>query len=311
MQSVPKNICSPSNLTYNKSRDGFYQIGFGFKQHLKKISKESLIRIHIFRRKGLTMKKLFIIKSLLLATILITTDAYALLIEGSFYGKVRTFSNGAEDINLTGYWDNVTEGSEVSGSFWYDTDKAPENTSEFQTSSFYQTYSDEWMGSNFSIDGKTYYISDLSLLDGYNIKSEGVWLQNFEPAIDDSTKEMFYLFDNISTGGAAGGYKAIGLMVEVSSEINPLLNGLGIIQEFDWYDSGNPTAYAQAYIDVGAITSNERKASNAWVDISEFHLSVKNNTTVPEPSSLILLLLCGLALIIKRKWSQQIKNFAG
>lgn len=247
------------------------------------------------------MKKLFIIKSLLLASTLITTNAYAVLIEGHFSGTVRTFENGAEDAGIEGYWDNVTEGSAASGSFWYDTDKAPANAPEFTTSSFYQSYTDEWMGSNFTIDGKTYHISDLSLLDGYTIKSEGIWLQNFEPAVDNSTQEMFYLFDNISTGDYPNGYKAIGLMVQISSEIKPLLNGLGITQEFDWYNLGDPTTYAQAYIDVGAITNEERRASNAWIDINEFHLSVKNKTSVPEPSSLALLFLSIFSLLIKHR----------
>ncbi len=248
------------------------------------------------------MKSIFNLKMLLLCVTLIATHAHAIIIEGSFSGAVRSFSNGVEEIEVTGYWDNVTEGSAVSGSFWYDTDKAPGNTSDFSTSGWYQSYTDEWMTSNFSIDGKTYNISGLSLLDRYNIKSEGVWLFNFEPAIDDSTRERFYLFDNISTGDFLGGYKAIGLMVEVSSEIKPLLNGLGVIQEFDWYDIGDPTTYAQAYIDVGAITNDERKASNAWVDISEFHLRIKNTTNVPEPSSLFLLCFGFVALTVKHKW---------
>lgn len=244
------------------------------------------------------MKKIFLVNILLLIVSLMATNTYALILEGSFRGTVRTFTNGAEDINLTGYWDNVTQGSEASGSFWFDTDKAPQNTSEFTTSGWYQTYTDEWMGSSFHIDGKTYNVSDLPLMDNYGILSEGVWLHNFEQEIDNSTREMFYLFDNISTGDNRG-HRSIGLMVEIASEEKSLLDGLGIIQQFDWYNLGDATSYGQAHISLGAVTTDERRTSDAWIDISEFHLRVKNPVDLPEPDTLLLLLMGALALAIK------------
>ncbi len=250
------------------------------------------------------MKKFLLLKCSLLATALLATNVYAVLIEGSFQGTVRTFNNGIEDIGITGYWDSVAEGSRVSGSFWYDSDKAPGNTSDFSTSALYQSYTDEWAGSSFTIDGKTYYISNLPLLDRYNIKSEGVWLHNFEPAVDSSTKEMFNFFDNISTGSSDAGYRAIGLTVEINSWEKPLLSGLGIVQEFDWYDLGDSTSYAQAYISIGEIAKEGVKDSNAWVDINEFHLRIKSTTTVPEPTSIFLWCLAAFALLAKcnRSW---------
>lgn len=248
------------------------------------------------------MKIVFNLRLIFSAMLLaVTMHAHAVIIEGNFNGVVRTFTNGVEDINVAGYWNNVAEGSPVSGSFWYDTDKAPQNSSDFTTSSMYQSYTDEWMKSEFTIDGTSYPISNFIPLDGYTIKSEGVWLFNFEPAVDNSTRERFYLFDNISSGGSAGGYKAIGLMVEISSELQPLLNGLGVLQTFDWFDLGDPTSYGQAYVQIGAITDNERRDATAWVDISEFHLRIKNIANVPEPSSLLLFGVAVLALATRRK----------
>lgn len=250
--------------------------------------------------KGSIMKNINIVKGLFLMVMLATANVYAVIIEGSFSGKVRSFTNGAPEIDIAGYWDNVSEGSLASGSFWYDTDKAPQNTSDFTTSSFYQSYTDNWMGSNFSIDGKTYDISALPIINNHVLPNEGVWLFNFEPAIDDSAQERFYLFDNITTG-ELGGFASIGLMVELSSFEKPLLNGLGITQEFDWCDVGDTTYFGQAYFSFGTVTSQERKEATTWIDLSEFHLNIRDKVNAPEPAPLLLLLLGVFMLFIKHK----------
>ena len=251
------------------------------------------------------MKIKFFFKSLLLVLVLTPMHSQAVIIEGHFTGNVRSFENGTEDGTFAGYWDNVSVGSVVSGSFWYDADKAPANISTSNDYSEYRSYTDEWMGSNFTIDGKTYYISDHVPLDRYVIESEGINLFDLEttPDYPYAAREIFNLFDNISSGGHQGGYRAIGLMVEVSKEDKTLLDGLGIVQEFDWYDVDDPTSYAQAYITLGDSTSNEMRTSDAWIDISEIHVRTKNTTIVPEPSSLILFIFIAFAVMARRQLS--------
>jgi len=250
------------------------------------------------------MKKMYLLKMLMLTTAFAVTNAHAVIIEGSFNGTVKSFTNGAEDVNLAGYWDNVSEGSVASGSFWYDTDKTPGNTSDFTTSSFYQSYTDTWMGSQFNIDGKTFSISELPLLNGNAFQSEGVWLFNFEPDVDQSTQERFYLFDNITSNDYPD-VASIGLMVSITSFEKPLLNGLGIEQEFDWYDVHDPTFVGEAHISIATVVGDTRKEGTAWIDINEFHLKVKNKVDVPEPSPLILLLLGVCALVVRRAFTQK------
>ncbi|MEN0036769.1 MAG: PEP-CTERM sorting domain-containing protein [Cellvibrio sp.] len=249
------------------------------------------------------MKTNIVFKSFGFVLALTAMQANAVIIEGHFTGNIRSFENGTEDGTFAGYWENVSVGSVVTGSFWYDTSKAPANTSLNDYYAEYRSYTDEWMGSNFSVDGKTYYISDHVPLDRYVIKSEGLNLFDLEttPDYPYPARDIFYLFDNISSGGNGGGYKAVGLMVEVSNEDKTLLDGLGIIQEFDWYDIGDPTSYAQAYIDIGSSTSDEMRISNAWVDISEIHVRIKDTTSVAEPSTIYLLILAGLALTARRR----------
>lgn len=249
------------------------------------------------------MKINIIFKSLLLTLTLISTHSQAVIIEGNFTGTVRSFENGTEDGTFTGYWDNVSIGSVVSGSFWYDTDKAPANTSTADYYAEYRSYTDEWMSSNFTVDGKTYFISDHVPLNRYVMESEGFNLFDLETTTDYpyAARDIFYLWDNISSGGNDGSYKAVGLMVEISREDKTLLDGLGIVQEFDWYDLDDPTTYAQAYISLGDSTTSEMRNSNAWVDISEIHVKIKNATPVPEPSTLLLFISIGLATIIRRR----------
>lgn len=240
-------------------------------------------------------------KSSLFALALYAVQTHAVIIEGNFTGSVLAFENGTEDGMFTGYWDNVSAGSTVSGSFWYDTDKAPADRSTSPEYADYHSYTDEWMGSSFTIDNKTYHISDHIPLHRYVIESEGLNLFDIQKTAEYPGRERFYLYDNISSGGHGGGYKAVGLMVEVSKEDKTLLNGLDVIQEFDWYDIGDPTSYAQAYINIGDSTPNQMRASNAWVNISEIHVRIKNSVLVPEPSSLLLFVCLGLTLIVRRK----------
>ncbi|HTF97065.1 MAG TPA: PEP-CTERM sorting domain-containing protein [Cellvibrio sp.] len=249
------------------------------------------------------MKVSIATKSFLLAFTLMSAQAHAVLIEGYFTGSVRSFENGTADGLFAGYWENVSVGSVVSGSFWYDTSKSPADTATDSHYTQYHSYTDEWMGSNFTIDGKTYFISDHVPLDRYVIETEGINLFDLETtnSYPYPSRELFYLYDNISSGGHNGGYKAIGLMVEVSKEDKTLLDGLGIIQEFDWYDVDDPTSYAHAYIDIGVTTADEMRVSNAWVDISELHVRIKNSTRVPEPPALLLFSFAVLGLLAKRK----------
>lgn len=251
------------------------------------------------------MKINIFFKSLLLTFAFISIHSQAVIIEGNFIGNVRSFENGTEDGTFAGYWDNVSVGSVVSGSFWYDTDKAPADTSTNDYYAEYRSYTDEWMGSNFTIDGKTYFISDHVPLDRYVMESEGLNLFDLETTTDYPfpARETFYLWDNISSGGNEGGYRAVGLMVEVSREDKTLLDGLGIVQEFDWYDMDDPTTYAQAYFSLGDSTADEMRASSAWIDISEIHVHRKNAVSVPEPSALLLFISIGLAIIIRRSMS--------
>ena len=57
--------------------------------------------------KGSAMKNLLLLKTLLLTAALTLPNACAVIIEGSFNGTVRSFTNGAAEIDIAGYWDKT------------------------------------------------------------------------------------------------------------------------------------------------------------------------------------------------------------
>lgn len=249
------------------------------------------------------MKLKTFVNSFLLSVSLLAMHSQAVLIEGYFTGSVQSFENGTEDGIFEGYWENVTLGSPVTGSFWYDTDKAPGNSAVGPHYTEYLSYTDEWMGSSFTIDGKTYAVSDHVPLGHSGIELEGFYLFDLltTPDYPYPAKEIFYLFDNITSYDGLGGNSSIGFAVEVSKEGKGLLNGMGVIQEFDWYNLGDPTTSAWAYVSLGYSTAAEKLYSVAWIDIDEIHVKIKKPTEVPEPTSLWLLLGVGSLLLLRRK----------
>lgn len=255
------------------------------------------------------MKNVNLTSSLALAVALSAPNAFAVIIEGSFKGTVRDFVNGTDGTGYSGYWDNVSKGNAVSGSFWYDIAKAPEqHRSDFPTESQYASYTDSWMGSSFNIDGKSYNISALPILDRYAFPEESIRIVNHQPDVDGSTLELFSMHDVSNTDTVEGAFifRWIQLSIDIYSQEKPLLNGLGIEQEFDWYDIGDPASYGEAYF--ALFDTGERKDSAAWIDINEFHLKVREKTTVTESSSLVLLLLGVLASFMK--FGASLKRFS-
>ncbi len=244
------------------------------------------------------MKNTFFARLLLIVLTFVASNAFAVIIEGNFLGKVKRFHNASDDPSIPVYWHDVAIGSEVSGSFWYDTEKAPTDPG-LDGDAWYNSYTDEWMGSSFSIDGKTYVTSDLPLIDDTGSFYENINISNLRPETHGLFREMFYLSDLVATGNYETNFRAIGLIVSVLSEKNPLINSLGLVQEFDWYYTGDRTYTAQANVSVEAIVDGKSVIASAEVDLYDFHIGVKVPGSVPEPSSILLSFFGLLALAIK------------
>lgn len=244
------------------------------------------------------MKSHFAFKTILILTILFATNTYAVIIEGNFQGTVRFYDDEYEESAWSGYWDEDIAGTTATGSFWYDTDKAPDNISTRQTSSQYRSNTNEWMDFSFTIGGKTFNISDLDASRGNGLLLELITLQDFIPAIDGSSLERFYLSKYMSFYSGSIQQSLHG-SIEIYEYNEGLLDGLGLAQEFDWSYTGGPS-YGRANFSMLDYVDSNGKSALGWIEINEIHVKKKSPIDVPEPSPLIMLLIGFACLLIKR-----------
>lgn len=235
------------------------------------------------------MKIFFKILSLavsLFSVSLFSPATYAVIIEGNIRGVISELYNGSVDPFVRPVWKNVSLGDEVYGSFWYDTDKAPYKLPS-RNDLYYYTGSDVWMSSSFTIGGKTYSSSDYAKYNG-NLSTESLYLTSLESVPDGSSRESFYLADIIGMGDYSADFTTMIFLVQLVSQELPLLDGLSLVQSFDWY-AGDPSSDALADFYIGSSRNGKQTASSAEIDVREFHIGIKKSTQLPEPSPLILL----------------------
>jgi hypothetical protein len=105
------------------------------------------------------MRHLHLLKFLFIIFAVFVSSAHAVIIEGDFWGTAKE-QLGAEDSPADNF-EVVAAGTKVSGAFWYDTEKAQKYQSSTPTNDnrFY-SQTDEWTGTSFSVNGKTYLLSD-------------------------------------------------------------------------------------------------------------------------------------------------------
>lgn len=246
------------------------------------------------------MKKIFILRFFLIAFSLISSGAQAVIIEGNFKGFVNGFHNGEPDAGWVAYWDDVDHigyGTAASGTFWYDTDKAPSSpTINTPTATEYSSNSDSWVSTTFNVGGKIFNVSDLKVPVDNDVSWEGVAVDS---AIWGENTQMFHVFDAVFEGYPWN--LSAHSFIEIMSANTPMLDGLGLVQEFDWVVNNALGFYGQARFGTLLIGDLEAKYLEVWIDIEEFHVRVRNSAAVPEPSSLLLLLVGFLSLYLIRK----------
>jgi len=239
----------------------------------------------------------------LISTLFFTSSTYAVIIEGNFWGVANSIFP-IEDSPLDNF-EVVADGTKVSGFFWYDTDKAKQYQSDPPgNDNYFYSSTDEWMGSGFSVNGKTYTLSDgvPDLPDVWS-RWESIYLVSLNPPIDGSTREWFYLADVFFEPDTD---IASLMSIQLRSEEAPLLNGLDMIQEFDWYDLGDPLSQGFADLTSSTIVDGVLTGASVSIDIKEFHIGIQKPVDVPEPSSIVLLAF-GLAIICARRSSGKVK----
>lgn len=237
----------------------------------------------------------------------ISLNSQAVIVEGKFSGSVLYSLEGEPEFGYTSIWDGDIVGTSASGSFWYDTDKAPENNSTFENTAQHIGFTNDWMHITFNIDGKTFDISDNPGKTGDMEDHEQLWMYNHEQAVNGSNIEMYYLSDRTNYGSFDGYYHSKGGIVEFYSYDYPVLNGTDIVQEFSWTDNGDPNYFGQATFGIGGVLENEKTSASVSMTLSSFSVGIKKTAEVPEPSALLLFAigLLGLGWRFKNGYSQQ------
>ncbi|WP_039917843.1 hypothetical protein [Cellvibrio mixtus] len=246
------------------------------------------------------MKSLTILKLLLIPFFLIALNAQAIIIEGGFRGTITSFLDGDED-KYDGYFDEDLLGTEVSGSFWYDVDKAPGSIRGTPTNQSYESYTNNWLTLVVNINGKVLSPS-VEIKEPFwpSLLIEGVNYTNDDIG-DGSNIEAIYLYEqNIYVYGDTPDYTTMGISLGIMNWGKHLLSGLGLVQELQW--EAGPDTYG--YVSIGMQDEHEigrSKASAIDITLEEFFIRKRSVANVPESPSIYLLLIGALSLLYKRK----------
>ncbi|MES2674309.1 MAG: PEP-CTERM sorting domain-containing protein [Pseudomonadota bacterium] len=243
------------------------------------------------------------IKSLFCSFLLINSFpmlAHAVIIEGTFTGSVTQAQSLGDDSGSL-LWSDDIVGKAIAGNFWYDTDLTPVNGSNRENEAIYFSRNN-WIGLVFNIDGKTVDISrgrhkTLEVTERVDVLT----LANHVPAVNGDSNENMMIYDSTFFGDPNAEFKETSGFVSFNESIVNVLNGIGSVQEFDWFNQSDPaTSFGNAYFATSSLLQGQYAYADATMDISEIHASIRD-ASVPEPSSLALLSIAMLTLVGRSK----------
>ena len=245
-----------------------------------------------------------IIQCILASSISIPLYSNAVIIEGTFGGTITEAQDGNDfDSSYVDIWNGDITGKSVSGSFWYDTSLAPGNTANPNTpnEAIYFKRSN-WLGITFNIDGKTFDISEdnpAALPPSYIV--DVVTINNHVPAANGDSQENFMVSDSVERGMEGGNYETREGMVAFSDGILDILNGTGLVQEFDWTNHNEWPFAGSGYFNFFSSVDGQLAFANASINISDIHTRVHSQVSVPEPSTVMLMGIGLLGLLWRRR----------
>ncbi len=242
------------------------------------------------------MKLNIIFKWLIFSSLYAATLSQAAVMEGSFNGFVTDVQERHPEESNFRYWNGDITGQSISGTFWYDT-TAPTNTlaGTSTDTAFYMAEQINWLGIIFNIDGETFDVSNLNPqgLPPYYVE-DNVIIRHTDPIITED-ESFFRLYDSIERDVGYGGGASLQGEITLGNSISTILNGISLEQEFDWVSQGSTDTSEAVFTYRNSVGS---LYANTWVtmSLSDVHIKIRDEVSVPEPSSLGLLTLSLLVL---------------
>lgn len=255
-------------------------------------------------------KSLFLLLFTLVS--LFASQSHALIIEGRFTGLVR---GAVECANLradqlgecTSLWDKNPEGSIASGSFWYDTDLAPPDTSPMDTYGLYFTYTNAWVNMFLDIGEKHFDISDSSTVNDEMWDVEHISIVDSFREPDGFELQSITVSDKTSSGSSTGNFITKSLTLNLATWEKPIISGTSLIQGYIWHENGNQLQ-GVVYFDYESFINGNRKYVSASIKLTDFSMNLRRES-VPEPAPLALFVLAVLGVICRRVFFEPIEVY--
>lgn len=232
----------------------------------------------------------------------LSATASAVIIEGKFTGTIA-WTTDCEILppgtpgTCSLLWENDPAGSIASGSFWYDTDLAPPDTSPMETYGLYFTYTNAWVNMSMDIGGKHFDFSDSSTVNDemWDVEHISV-VDNYKPEPDGSELQSLTISDKTSSGHFDGDFITKGMTLYLTTWEQPILSGTSLIQEYAWQENGN---LLQGFVSFHyqSLLGDDLKYADAWINLTDFTMNIRS---VPEPSSFVLFALMVVGMCLRR-----------
>lgn len=229
-------------------------------------------------------------------------NAHALIIEGNFSGKVVSApecfdSQLTETGPCSTLWQINPIGSVASGSFWYNVDIAPPDTTPAESYGQYFTYTNKWVNMVIDIGDEHFDISNVSAASDEMWDVESVSILDIYREPDGFELQALSITDKTSTGSFAENFITKSLSLNIETWEFPIIQGTSLIQEYSWQENGN-LLQGTVYFDYESRIDNEVKQASSVIKLNDFSISVRRQS-VPEPSSLTMFVLMALGLSMR------------
>jgi len=236
------------------------------------------------------------------ALLLSSLAAQAGLVTGTFSGVILASEDSDYRDDSVDVWNGDITGQAFTGKVWWSTDLPASGfgTAERGT---YGTDSNGWLGLEYTIDGKTFKVSN----NDYPGMKESKTPPDFavgESVVIDNPSDATTVDEFIHIADASYYERANGDYMRKSSNLGLVnlqvgLQGVGLEQNFS-YIAPTDENYSYAYLFLDGRAKGKSINAMAYMQINEFNLST-TTSSVPEPSSLVLMGMGLLGLGLRRR----------